>query len=148
MCSAAHKAPASPPGFLSNLLQRFRGSFKSDHLSGTRHLRGARISMRCPEIIHTFTNTKTRQLSFEFTGLFVMTHVAAFGVAHTPNGRITVSHLCSCSILRGPEICVCASLSHSGDNLPAHDWLKHCLKHGESLALRSEAECTGLMISC
>lgn len=147
MCSAAHKAPASPPGFLSNILQRFRGSFKSDHLAGTRHLRGGRISIQQAEIIYTSTHTKTRHLSFDIAGLFVMTHVAAFGAAHTP-GPITVSHLCSCSILRGPEICVCASSSHSGDNLPAHGWLKHCLRHGESFALRSETEGTGLMISC
>lgn len=103
MCSAAHKALASPPGFLSNLLQRFRGSLKSDHLAGTRHLRGGRISIQRPEIIYTSTHTKTLHLSFDIGGLFVMTHVAAFGVAHTP-GQMAVSHLCSCSILHGPEI--------------------------------------------
>lgn len=147
MCSAVHKALASPPGFLSNSLQRFRGSLKSDHLAGTRHLRGGRISIQRPGIIYTSTHTKTRHLSFDIAGLFVMTHVAAFGVAHTP-GQITVRHLCSCSVLRAPAICVCASWAHSGDNRPAHGWLKHCLKRGESLALRSGTEWTGLMISC
>lgn len=102
---------------------------KGDHLDGTRHLRGGRISILL-KIIYTFTltKTKTRRLS---SGIVCYDTCCCFTKAHTP-GHIAVSHLCSCIILRGPEICVCASWTHSGDNLPAHDCIKHWLREKRS----------------
>lgn len=84
--------PVSPPGFLSNLLQRFRGSLKSDHLDGMRHLRGGRMSILRLKTIymsarahtHKHTRNKTPRLSFDIAGLFVMTHVAASQVHTLP----------------------------------------------------------------
>lgn len=89
--------PGSLPGFLSNSLQRARGSLKTDQLDGTTDTCMEDISpYNVLKKMHAHTHTVLTSV-LQLHRIIYYDTCYSFTNTHT-HGQIAISHLCSCMV--------------------------------------------------